>query len=558
MIYKKFKFDKEVFKIMSFTILTLISINTIDVSNSHSRYYREGSMEYKSTFTKISKDGLSNSISLSNPSTYEEISISLNFNRNEIPIRENEQDTYTLNIPEGCSAILSNIVTMGSSGEINQNRISYIGSGSAQINAKVTCQVPKVVTHDEIIIPISISEKVSGDISDFIYMSGTYTFAGGINEYYKDKIPASKDIKILKNAVSIYDELKYFIENGYFPNYVSSSKYINASLMKESVLNYIKFFEKVSSANIGQYKNALDGITIDDSDELYYTFKIKDNFIGYALTYNNEQRDNMYFLFNSNPSIDSFNTILNKYIERIFVDDVDIVKEYLKDKDVYNFIINGTGSVNGLIRNNLDNDLIIININNLLDEIAKQLQKLTLIEIKKNNEADMYNDFVSDLSNYYFNENIIDSNLVSKLKNDFTIYSSITKNHVLNATPYNFTDYFILAYTNSESIKSEYAIMKVYSEGGNASTFVEIKILTTYDDVIVSFTKTEDTVGIVAHFSINLEQENVDNLTTLATEFTKIFGDKVYDLSVKTDESSKYIDVIIKPDEEITTITYIE
>ncbi len=459
-------------KILLGTIVVLSVINLSCFSLSQAKYIseKEYALNYKGDFYDLNTQKFPGGITLINKA-YEEITVRFSFDRNKVS-RKGEVDTYTINIPDGCSIKDINEVNASVKGKINKNTITYNDIGNATVTVDVVCSVPHIMDSSEeniIIDPISITEHVGSDRESFTYINGKYSIT--TSEYFQDLFTPSKELKVSKTALSIYEQLKYLLEKSYFPEFVekNQSDYI---MVENAIYEYISIFKDATSSNISE--KSLKGLTVDTtSDSEYYIFKIENNFNGYALTFSNTVNsalNNMYF----STDIDSvqIKTIFKEYLDYLVAkekyneDDLQIINEYLNNKDIESYILNDTPLINGLVRQK-DGNIIIINIKGLL-HVASSNSDIP-IAIPAADENTMHNNFKMQLENCIkeggdcFDKNISEK-MVNKIVYNLYIYSSIIKNNQGNTNKTAFSDYF-LVYLQDESGNIERVILHIFSSG---------------------------------------------------------------------------------------------
>ncbi len=512
---------------MIFTIITLLSIHFSTVPLSFSKYYKDGRLSYNSVFLQLQKGGFSESMALTSPSTYEKISVTFSFPRNDV-IRELEKETYTVNIPDGCSLTsMKENLESGSAGLIDKNQVTYVGKGAATLNVVLTCDVPKRVVGDKIQIPVSITQMVEGDIASFTYMSGLREYDE--QEYLDNHLQATTDLKVMKNTSSIYDDLKHLLEKSYIPSYVEgkyNSQYV--VLMRNAILKYIEKFKEANSANIDSYKTIRDGIVIDTtSDPLYYIFHIQDSFIAYAMTYTQDINQYMYFNITSKDE-STIQNILSNYISYLFPNDVAIVSDYLSKRNFVAYIIGNEENIPGLSKyvDSMNSNFVRIDISKLLEEIKKPEEKEEIIEVKFDSRGNMTNSYIEEVKTYCggscLSEDMISILTGTSKPVNLNILGAVVKNRQ-NSISEAFNYYFLVENYNVETEKTERIVLHIYSAGGTGvSTFVTIIPLSMPEMITATYSLSTEPNNL--QIKLSTAKENKDTLEAFAKELYKAFG----------------------------------
>ncbi len=580
-------------KIITPLMLILITAYFSVYPTSNAKYIKKESvaLSYDRTFFELYKSGLTNSITLlDKESTLDNIKISVKFNRNNV-LLENKKDTYTINLATNLKDVCSITLSQSNAspkGTISSNKISFEKNGTASIEAQIVCPISNTIVKDSsnveyINIPIEIKEKISSDISNFTYMDGQYNIK--LSDYMNKHLEPSTIFNIDVKAQSIYDDLIYYLTYSYFPYYLTEYENLNLELIKQSILKYVEVIKPVDESE--DKKAFLDnlnlpGVSIDTTNPDYYVFKIENNFVGYARTYSHFLNGgNKYMYFSSSNTVLEgqetpldYNSIFNYYINTYFYPreenaaNREIINNYMQDKDIRSFIINGTPDIVGILRINENQ----IDISNLLRHATNSIKTPIVIEFGLENN--MLSNFLTIIENNYYKKDIISLAVYSKIEINNDIYYSIIKNndgidinHPNNEPKQAFNDYFLLY----DAEKEQYVILNIFADsqmieekynGANLIVIPKYEALTiTYESVASDL---ENPEAKKDRINVNISYDNltVDRLEIIEVikELDTYFGANSF---VTNEELEQLVDNAISTNSPISyqinqTITYIE
>lgn len=519
----RLKKNKGIIKIALYTLLVLGGIGLMSFPQTYSSFNdkNDTALVYKSKLYN-----LYNSFTMNlQQATVDYARFTFTFTTNKA-VLSNEKDVYQVLIPENCTfddlstsgvAFLdksSHSVTINYDANSNREGINTVS---------ITCSVEPNKNLNYI---ANITEIV--DQKQLLYIKYTYeeSYSNYLGHVY-EKVENSETISGKVNK--LYDTfIAWVTEYGKYVGY------------EDTILAYVKnTYPNESALKNPNNFNSLLGFRIEyDSVKDEYTFKVLDNFVGYARTYNYCKngmcsRDGilLYFSTDTKGSIyTAFQNYLSLYVYPNNTDAVNYVYNYsYSNNRLYDMIFNGT-EINGisLIEKTPD----VSNIRMTL-QLEKNTILSTAISSSKNSpyiafgtsEA-MSTSFAYVLMDFY-GDYSIDTLLEIFERED--IIASITKNSTDGTSVGVFKDYFI------QKDGNRYLLIKVYSDG--SYNMFNITPVSVSNDISITFNNTTNKL------TINVKGSTESNVKQVITNLDGYFGTSttISADNIKSNTATEYI-----------------
>lgn len=479
-----------------------------------------------------------------------EAKLEINFSNNN-KITADAEDKYEIILPNYCkftgektTAGIANIVSGAQQGTITFPSNST-SRGNSSVN--IACQVSGMKNGNDLLSEVKIREtitKSSSDSSTFVYMKTVYrdTYLN-----YVSKIPpdVADNITVPKTD-NPYARFKEWIYA-----YAAKSSY------EEEIKYYIDrqfydetdFNNKINDITANAEYFDLPGLEIKlDGDN--YSYKVVDNFIGYARTaYQNRviQNNAIFFFIDSdkaNIQDAAFEHYLEKYIYPSSSEADLLAKaiEYIRENGGMSSFIAGN-QINGINKGTEDTQYYvnkerlydILNPPIIEDKVTIEIENSKTLEMSRVLRPALQSDKFKNVISEAFITTLLDDYYKPTTDNKITdIYTSIMtgasdKNDINMVLQYYnktariedakiFTDYFII----KEPTYDHYLLFKVWSEDAKTNN-VRIDAIELPTDMNISFTNTELTLTVKIIYDLATgDQSKFDEVTAKLAEFFEI------------------------------------
>jgi len=557
---------KKIDKIKIYTILIFCISAFSCFPKSYSKYIKEEEpVRYYVGIEKLYIGDIGyNNLTILNTSTYKTANYEFKFNRSQVmKDGDNNQQVYIEIKQPSCQ--ISKIISKGSVSKNGNNAtITYTSKGTDSITVNYSCDVSSIIDNqNKLETDIEIYEKFMPENIKYLYAKIDDPGITSV-EYYKlypkPIAKISDDAKTLTLPVDIedkYSEFKKWI-NEYISK-MSSTYGGDYSLEINSYVNSI-----YNESNILDLSKNLKGLTVTyDSTNKVYIYKIDDNFLGYAMTYQTNQISSgltKVVFSNNNLSDEEANEILKYYFttySEYNADEINQIMLYVSNYESINYMLipnqDGThNEIEGFVylpdsSTDTNPDQIAIDYR-LMQLIDAFFNKKIIIPFDKG--GSMHSFFIMALTST-FDFVKPNSSLYNALTGNANIFYSIIKNGTdMTTTPKAYTDYIPVQDTST----GKYVLVKIYSDG--LDTRVEIKklavakaltITATTNSYDISMTLDNSDVssakqnaiaiisGIDTHLGTNYKEQIVDILFTTST--------KVGDITSVIDEVEKTVTI---------------
>lgn len=439
--------------------------------------------------------------------TMDSAKFSISFKTNS-SVSKDEADVYKISIPNSCTFILNDIVTSGNGSIENSNLYTITfnpNSNRSDFNrVYMNCSVEPNKSLNYI---ANISEVI--DEKELLYMGYSYTesYSNYLNHVY-EKVENNKVIS--GTSSNIYNQFIAWI-----------TEYAKSVGYEDTILDYVKntYPNEAALKNSNNY-NALLGFSIEyDSTNNKYTYKILENFVGYARTYKNCKGgfcsiESPYLYFSTTTKgglYQALQNYLNKYIYPNNSEASNYIYNYAYDSNrFYNMIFNNT-KINGLAllkdTSDVANGKITVTLDKtvILSSAVSFNKNAPYIALGPSNW--MITAFGNNLTTYYSNYSL---NTRRTIRNRSDIQASITKNSTSGVNVGSFKDYFI------EKDGENYLIIKVSSDG--SYNMFNIKQISVSNNSLITFTNDNNKL------LINIKETTKDNAMQIVKTLDEYFG----------------------------------
>ncbi len=477
------KENKKIITILGITILLLTTILLTVFPTSHSKYIdiKPQALTFENNFYTLNKGNIDINLDGDN-SKYDQMRVYFMFNRNDIN-PGTKKDVYTITIPNSCT--VNSISTKGTR-NINGKTItiSYSNNTSDINTIYLDCAVNEdpnndIIKNRQFDINVEIKEKVGSEAS-FVYVNGLYRASSNnpetIDQYWERFLPPLDRLEIPKSGtvtpLSLYEQLKRFLNERYLPYILAGmSDLMFVDDINKSVNDYIESYNPATHPELTVedfLKMEKLGLDITD-DGTQYTFMLEENFIGYALTFEKNDLQTVFFS-TTNESI--INNAFEAYLKHFYSleEDYLTIKDYLAKftHNISDYILNGLPNIMALSRIIRYEGYYQINFSRLLEYARHSTE--SPVDIEFNETTSMRNSFFTSMDTGAYGP---DSELGAILSDASRqtiktyrgeIYNSVIKNHTVNGVAQPtvaFNDYFILY----DEEKGYYLIVRVFSNG---------------------------------------------------------------------------------------------
>lgn len=440
--------------------------------------------------------------------TMDTAKLSISFKTNS-SVSKDETDIYKISIPNSCTFISSDIITSGSGSIENSNLYTITFNPNSNRNdfnkLYINCSIEP---NKNLNYTANISETI--DEKEFIYMKYSYieSYKNYLNYVY-DKVENSKVIS--GTSSNIYSQFIAWI-----------TEYAKSVGYEDTIVDYVRntYPNEEALKNPNNY-NALLGFSIQyDSVNNKYTYKILDNFVGYARTYKNCKGgfcsiESPYLYFSTTTKgglYQALQNYLDKYIYPNNSEAANYIYNYVYDSNRFYDMIFNNAKINGLSllkeTTDIDNKKITVALDKtvILSSAVSFNKNAPYIALGPSNW--MITAFGNGLTTYYSNYSL---NIRRTIRNRSDIQSSITKNstNVVNAS--SFKDYFI------EKSGEDYLIIKVASDG--SYNMFNITSISVSNNTLITFTNDDNN-----KLTINIKETTEDNAMKIVEVLDKYFG----------------------------------
>ncbi len=267
------------------------------------------------------------------------------------------KDNYTITVSEGCT-----IKTRESTNYLNSNTITVNLKGKTTtqfLDVKCSVDNPNII-YNKVYwrIQAKIEEQIDNE-PKFLYRKGFVTIESLPKEPEEETPKITKTIS--KSIGNPYQELVKWLE-AYLSKYYDEAGNEDYPYIRKAILGNSTDDGYITKYKNNQFDSGVLGLKITETEDSY-TFQIEENFIGYARTWENFHYNTglKYLYFNEEPdnllnSAHIKNIFVNYLKEYVYKNDLgtfELVKQYIDENefDISGFVLNGTPSIEGLVRN---------------------------------------------------------------------------------------------------------------------------------------------------------------------------------------------------------------
>lgn len=492
--------------ILLMTLLLNIFIAS-DLPKSHAKYIKE---DQKTSSTYLKKMSISeseynvngDSMYLNSSSTYNKAIFEIRFNKNNIMYEDEVKDEidksdiadyyrlHLVNNKDNCKIIDDTIKTNGTIISLSDDSVTikYISNSSDTISLKVRCDVTDDELVDDTIDNVYLEYYVDEHLqnyqgeyeSEFTYLK--YHKLITLSEYYVgDRIPPVEEVNIYEEAINALN-----------------SKYASYSTdVKDTLTNYFNtvFTVNIDNDSFKLNKDNLLGFSFTEGDSNVYSFN--DNYLGYALTWNNAKAnlsDSIRnFAFSSSVKADR-ESAFSYYIDTYGTD----VQKANKDK-IINYINTYANGIDDAIDNK------VIGIISSLTDVDTTTYSLTIDNALINYIDGLSRDYIQMENNTYTSDTMWNNNFVLALRNQEAVgdptYDKMKDDSKMFQAIYNDSDIKESVITNSKE--------NVLARNGDITIFSDYHIVTVNDEssgdsrstVVNVYSDTDNTYGKVYYLT---------------------------------------------------------
>lgn len=521
------KNNKKMLRICFYTFLILGSIVSTKFPSTYSYFSRaeDNSLVYQSQLYNLYNE-LSMNLSSAAPQLAK---FSFSFKPSNV-VRKDETDSYQITIPNACTfdKVVPASATTVTEPSAQSRIISYTKDANRDTEnyVYISCLIDK--SADVVDFTSTVTASIKEINQNFLYRKYSY------KESYEEYLERVNEMVDSSGPISSSNLYQKFLE--WVNTYSTKVGY------KDAILAYLtKTYPNEASLKNPNNFNILEGFSIEyDQTTDKYTFKVLNNFVGYARTYLQSTQSSgsvTYVYFSTNTKVrlnQALKHYLNTYLYPTSPTSATLVYDYIASNGgIYSVILNGSRII-GLTLREYNATSFHSNVRmdkSLLLSMALSTVEKTPCIAFSDHDTMLYTSFRNTL-NLTATSMGISTDIVKTIYNRADIAASVTRNNTAT-TPQSFTDYFVQQDGNrylivkiSSDIKKDplynkVTITPVSVASGMNVTFTNVgtslKIHISHSDK-ASVLKTVSDLN--SYFKTNITESNLTVLTDTATEYT--------------------------------------